>query len=84
MTFDQIYRGYKAILGKTKLFIPLLYEKGRDEGKSVEEIESKLEELGVEYRTAMRYTPIGLNRNNSMVQKPKRLTNCQPFKPIGV
>jgi hypothetical protein len=57
MSFDQIYEGYKGILTKTKIFIPLLYEKGRQEGRSVEEIRSKIAELGVEYKTMMTYTP---------------------------
>jgi hypothetical protein len=73
MTFDQLYQGYKGILTKTKILIPLLYEKGREEGKSVEDIRSKIAELGVEYKTMMTYTPDWAKRKQLHGPRTKRV-----------
>lgn len=57
LNFDDACEFYRLILVKVSEMIPILYEKGRTEGRSAKEIGERIDQFDIPYRTKLRYTP---------------------------
>ena len=57
----------------SKIMIPVLFEKGRTEGKSIRQIREDIEELGISYQTMMRYAPAWSKITQKHGERTKRV-----------